>query len=95
MLGKRFSRRHFKIFFLIFPRYKFVISCKLSPEETICTECQTLFSGKVIIIIIKIAQNLSSAVLAQRMVKFNSFVLYGLFLLSQIGVGSKPGNTLE
>ena len=44
MLGKNFSRRHFKIFFLNFliNFSGFNISCKVSP----CMKCQSLFSGK-------------------------------------------------
>ena len=34
--------------FLTFPRkIGFGISCKLSPEETICMKCQNLFLGKI------------------------------------------------
>ena len=34
-------------YFSYFPRKTgFNISCKLSPEETICMKCQSLFSGK-------------------------------------------------
>ena len=43
----------------------FVIPCKLSPMETICMECQILFSVKINRNIV----NLSSAKLAQRVVK--------------------------
>ena len=47
MLGKNYSRRQFDLFFLIFPsKIGFDISCKLSPQETICMKCQCLFSGK-------------------------------------------------
>ena len=35
-----------KKFFLKFPENSFDISCKLSPEETVCMKCQSLFSGK-------------------------------------------------
>ena len=56
---KKFSRPHFKIFFIIFPRKKGVdISCKLS-------KCQNLFSWKNRQNVI----NLSSAESALRMVK--------------------------
>ena len=34
------------IFFLIFPENRLDISCKLSPLETICKKCQSLFSWK-------------------------------------------------
>ena len=55
--GKIFDR-HFKIFFsffffsfflfffFFFQKIRFDISCKLSPEETICMKFQTLFSEK-------------------------------------------------
>ena len=50
MLGKNFSRRHFEIYIYISyfsPKiWGFDISCKLSPQETICIKCQSLFSGK-------------------------------------------------
>ena len=35
-----------KIFFLFSLKIGFGISCKLSPMETICMKCQTLFSEK-------------------------------------------------
>ena len=45
-LGKN-VRRHFKIFFLIFPENRFDISCKLSQLETICMKnIETCFLGK-------------------------------------------------
>ena len=31
---------------IFFQKTGFVISCKLSPEETVCMKCQNLFSGK-------------------------------------------------
>ena len=50
-----------KYLFLLAPEKKgFDISCKLSPEETICMECQNLLSGKNK----KTVINLSSADLA-------------------------------
>ena len=69
---KIFSRRHTEIFFLFSHRIQlspflktgFAISCKMSPLETICMKCQILFSGKN-----KKYYNLSSAELAQRVVK--------------------------
>ena len=65
-LGKIFTRRHFEIFFfLILQKTGFDISCKLSPMKIICMQCQILFSGKNKKNII----NLSSAELAQRVVK--------------------------
>ena len=65
-LGKIFSRQHFEIFFsYFFQKTGFDISCKLSPEETICMKCQILFTGKNKKNII----NLSSAENAQRVVK--------------------------
>ena len=68
-LGKTFSRRHSEIFFLFFlKKIGFDISCKLSPKETICMTCQSLFSGKDKKNII----NLSSAESAQRVVKVNT-----------------------
>ena len=67
MLRKMLSIRRteiFFIFFIIFPsKTDFDISCHLSP--IICSECQSLFSGKKKKIII----NLASAKLAQRVVK--------------------------
>ena len=45
-LGKNFSR-HFEIFFSK-KKIGFDISCKLSPLETICIKCQSLFSGEKI-----------------------------------------------
>ena len=64
-LGKNFSRPHFEIFFLIFfQKIGFDTSCKLSPYETVCMKCQSLFSGKNKKNII----NLSTAEFAQRMV---------------------------
>ena len=47
MLGKNFSRRQFEIFFLFFHKISFDISCKLSPQETICIKCQRFFLGKI------------------------------------------------
>ena len=48
----------FQNLFLIFSqKIGFDLSCKLSPEETICMKCQILFSGKNI--------NLSFAEFAQ------------------------------
>ena len=58
ILGKNFSRRHFEIFFLIFP-------WKQALEETICMKGQSLFSGKIKKNIIY----LSSAELVQWLVK--------------------------
>ena len=40
MLSKNFSRRHFEIFS---QKIGFCISCKLSPEKTICMKCQRLY----------------------------------------------------
>ena len=47
----------------------FDIPCKLSPLETICMECQILFSGKNKKNII----NVSFAELAQKVVKVNPY----------------------
>ena len=44
--GKIFSRQCIEIFFLVFLENKIDISCKLSPMETICMECQILFFEK-------------------------------------------------
>ena len=44
-MGK-FSRQQIDDIFLIFPRKRFDISCKLSAKETICMKCQRLFSGE-------------------------------------------------
>ena len=47
MQGNNVSRRHFEILFLFFFRkIGLGISCKLSPKETICMQCQTLLFGK-------------------------------------------------
>ena len=47
MLHKKFSRKHFEIFFLYFSeKIRFDILCKLSPMETICIKCRILFSQK-------------------------------------------------
>ena len=53
------------LFVLIFQKSEYDVSCKLSPMETICMKCQIMFSGKNKKNII----NLSSAELAQRVVK--------------------------
>ena len=45
MLGKIFSRRHFEIFSYFPKKIGFDVSCRLSPMEIICMECQILFSG--------------------------------------------------
>ena len=37
----------FEIFFLLFQKLGFDITCKLSHEETICMKCQSLFSRKI------------------------------------------------
>ena len=38
------NRRHFEIYFSdLFQKTGFDISCKLSPKETVCMKCQTLF----------------------------------------------------
>ena len=42
MLGKNFSRRHFEIFFCIFPANRFKHS-----QERNCINCQSLFPGKL------------------------------------------------
>ena len=47
ILGKMFSRRHFEIFFFIFPRKKIDISCKLSLMVTVCMKCRNLLMGKI------------------------------------------------
>ena len=48
MLGKNSGRWHLEIFFLIFfQKIEFNISCKLSPQETICMKCKTLVFGKL------------------------------------------------
>ena len=63
MLGKIFSKQHFKLFFLFFPWKKvltFHANCRMKD--------QSLFSGKNK----KNIVNLSSAELAQRVVKVNA-----------------------
>ena len=49
MLGKKISADdNLKYLFSYFPHnIGFDISCKLSPKETICMKCQSLFSGKI------------------------------------------------
>ena len=65
-LGKIFSRPHLEIFFSYFSQKTgSVISCKLSPMQTICLQWQILFYGKNQ----KNIPNLSSAEFAQRVVK--------------------------
>ena len=59
-----FSRTRVKIFFLFSEKISFDTTCTLSPKETIRINCQSLFSGKI-----KKNINLSSAELAQRVVK--------------------------
>ena len=44
-MGK-FSRQQFDIFSIFPQETGFGISCKLSPKETVCMKCQTLFSEK-------------------------------------------------
>ena len=44
MLGKNYSRKHFEIFFLFYTKVGFDILWKLSPKETICMKCQSIFS---------------------------------------------------
>ena len=46
MLGKNFSRNILKYFSYFSQKIGFDISCKLSPKETICMNCQSLFSGE-------------------------------------------------
>ena len=65
---KNSADKIFKIFFLFFPETGFDISCKLSPQETICMKCQSLFSGKKNK---KNIINLLSAVYVQRVAKIN------------------------
>ena len=55
------------IFFLFLMENRLDISCKLSPDETICIKCQSLFSGEKKI-------NLPSAELAQKVAKVNGLV---------------------
>ena len=84
ILGKIFSRRHFEIFFFNFSQKTgYDISCKLSPEETICMKCQSLFSGKNKKNII----NLSSAENAQRVVKVNNARIFFFFFFKLQGIG--------
>ena len=66
-LGKNFSRQHFEIFSYFPQKTGFYISCRLSP---ICMKCLILFSGKNK----KNITNLSSAELAQKVVKVRSDV---------------------
>ena len=46
ILGKTFSRRHFQNKSYFSKKMRFDVSCKLSPKETVCMKCQTLFSRK-------------------------------------------------
>ena len=62
MLGKNSADDNLKYFACFSKKIGFDISCKLSPQETICMKYQSLFSGKIII-------SLSSAVFVQRVVK--------------------------
>ena len=68
-LGKIFSRWYFSYFSYFSQKTGFDILCKLSPIKTICMKCQILFSGENKKTII----NLSSAELAQRMVKVKNW----------------------
>ena len=44
---KQIHKQHFQICFLLFTEnWNFGIPCQLSPKETSCTNCQTLFSGE-------------------------------------------------
>ena len=65
-LGKIFIRRQIDFLYFFFQKTGFDISCKLSPLETICMECQILFPEKNKKNII----NFLSANFAQRAVKF-------------------------
>ena len=64
-LDKIFSRQPAGDMLIFSQKTGFDISCKLSPLETICMKCQIVFSGKIR----KNITNLSSAELAQRVVK--------------------------
>ena len=68
-LGKNFSRQ-FKIFSYFSQKTGFGISCKVSPLETLCMICQIMFSEKN-----KKNINLSSAELAQRVVKVKNVLV--------------------
>ena len=69
-LGINFSRRHTEIFVLFFSQKTgLYISSKLYPMETICMKRPILFSGKI--------RNLSSAELAQRVVKVKLYYIHG------------------
>ena len=72
MLEKKISRLHFETFFFS-KKIDFGISCKLSPKETICMKCQSLYSMKN-----KKNINSLSTELSQRMVKGNTVKLRGL-----------------
>ena len=64
-LGKIFSRWHIDFFYYFSKKTGFDISSKLSSVATICLKCEVLLSGKNK----KYITNLSSAELAQRVVK--------------------------
>ena len=64
-LGKNSADNILKYFSYFYQKTGFDISCKLSPVETICMKCQSLFSEKDK----KNVINLSSAESAQRVVK--------------------------
>ena len=70
-LGKIFSFSAddiLKYFPYFYQKTGFDISCKLSPMETICRQCQSLTSGKNK----KNAISMSSVELAKRVVKFKN-----------------------
>ena len=46
MLSEKFSRRHFGIVVFFSHKIGFDMSFRLSPKETICMKCQSLFSRK-------------------------------------------------
>ena len=45
-LSDLMQQTFWNVFYLFSQKIGFEISCKLSPRETICMTCQSLFSGK-------------------------------------------------
>ena len=75
-LGKTLiTLKYFFLFF--FQKTGSDIPCQLSPMETICMKCQKLFSGKNM----KNITNMTSAKLAQRVVKVKQFQSFKICML--------------
>ena len=102
MLGNIFSRRHMKYFSYFSQKTGFDNSCNLSPTETICMKYQILLSGKkkkyiyIYIIYIHIyiyIINLSSAKLAQKVVKVHMYIqrIYNTYMLDPLNNTDREG----